>query len=114
MATRSLGYFGGGGSGGGGYLPGSQGSQMSPGGGKVSTSCPSIQWNIDEYGSILQPKISASLRPVMIRQILDATQEHGDAEFMIDGSDPTQVCSLPLAHLLLGGPESPSINVSYS
>jgi hypothetical protein len=27
----------------------------------------------------------------MIRQILDATQEHGDAEFLIDGSDPTQV-----------------------
>lgn len=27
----------------------------------------------------------------MIRQILEATQEHGDAEFLIDGSDPTQV-----------------------
>jgi len=59
-------------SGGGGYVPGSQGSQGSP-------------------GSRGGPGVSASLRPVTIRQIIEASQEHGDAEFVIDGSVPTQL-----------------------
>lgn len=92
-----LGYSGGGGSGGGGgYLPGTQGSQNSPGGAKVSWLRPLfmltlVRSNDPHHGCFQQRDISASLRPVMIRQILDATQEHGDADFMIDGSDPTQV-----------------------
>ncbi|EPE24326.1 Nucleic acid-binding protein [Glarea lozoyensis ATCC 20868] len=57
---------------GGGFMSGSQqGSQDSPNGQKV-------------YGQ-------ESLRPVTIKQILDATQAHSDAEFKIDGSEVTQV-----------------------
>merc|ERR1712093_696123 len=61
-----------GGADGGGFMGGSQqGSQDSPGGNK-------------QYGK-------DSLRPVTIKQIIDAQQPHPDAEFSIDGSPVTQL-----------------------
>lgn len=33
-----------------------------------------------------------TLRPVTIKQIIDATQAHPDAEFRIDGAEVSQVC----------------------
>ncbi|KAK0119803.1 replication factor A protein 2 [Cadophora gregata] len=61
-----------GGADGGGFMGGSQqGSQDSPGGNKT-------------YGK-------DSLRPVTIKQIIDANQPHPDAEFTIDGSPVTQL-----------------------
>ncbi|KAI9667469.1 MAG: replication factor A protein 2 [Bathelium mastoideum] len=60
-----------GGAGGGGFL--NQGSQESPAGGKQKV-----------YGQ-------ETLRPVTIKQILDAEQPHPDAEFKIDGTEVTQV-----------------------
>ncbi|KAI9821783.1 MAG: replication factor A protein 2 [Pycnora praestabilis] len=65
-----------GGNGGGGFLNqhGSQGgSQNSPGGSASKT-----------YGK-------DTLRPVTIKQVLDAQQPHPDAEFKIDGTEITQV-----------------------
>ncbi|KAG4443205.1 hypothetical protein IFR05_001347 [Cadophora sp. M221] len=61
-----------GGAEGGGFMGGSQqGSQDSPGGNKT-------------YGK-------ETLRPVTIRQIIDAQQPHPDAEFKIDGAEVTQL-----------------------
>ncbi|KAI9705404.1 MAG: replication factor A protein 2 [Candelina mexicana] len=65
-----------GGTGGGGFMNqhGSQGgSQNSPGGGNAKT-----------YGK-------DTLRPVTIKQVLEAQQPHADAEFKIDGTEITQV-----------------------
>ncbi|KAH9220164.1 hypothetical protein DL95DRAFT_357853 [Leptodontidium sp. 2 PMI_412] len=61
-----------GGAEGGGFMGGSQqGSQDSPGGNKT-------------YGK-------ETLRPVTIRQIIDAQQPHPDADFKIDGAEVTQL-----------------------
>ncbi|KAK5162653.1 hypothetical protein LTR04_003152 [Oleoguttula sp. CCFEE 6159] len=60
-----------GGAGGGGFM--NTGSQNSPGSGAKQ-----------QYGK-------DTLRPVTIKQILDAQQPHPDAEFKVDGSEITQV-----------------------
>ncbi|KAF2238969.1 replication protein A, subunit RPA32 [Viridothelium virens] len=60
-----------GGAGGGGFL--NQGSQESPAGGKQN-----------QYGK-------DTLRPVTIKQILDAQQPHPDAELKIDGTEASHV-----------------------
>ena len=66
-----------GGADGGGFVAGSgeSGSQDTPGGSKT-------------YGK-------DTLRPVTIKQIIDATQPHPEAEFKIDGTEVTTVCSSP-------------------
>ncbi|MCJ1362593.1 replication factor A protein 2 [Acarospora aff. strigata] len=61
-----------GGAGGGGFTPGSQGgSQDTPGG-------------VSKYGK-------DTLRPVTIKQVIDAQQPHPDGEFKIDGVEITQI-----------------------
>ncbi|CAE6425434.1 hypothetical protein ACGC1H_004793 [Rhizoctonia solani] len=71
MSYGGSGYYGDGG----GFLSGSQvggGSQGSPSGGKARNP-------------------NQSLRAITIRQIYTADQTHSDAEFVIDGSETTQV-----------------------
>ncbi|EIW67669.1 hypothetical protein TREMEDRAFT_18062, partial [Tremella mesenterica DSM 1558] len=62
-------YYGGGG--GGGYTNSQNGSQDSPGGKKKSN--------------------TSTIRPVTVKQILDASQPHPDSDFAIDGYDVGQV-----------------------
>jgi len=79
-------YYGGGGSGGGG---GFFASQSSPGGRKPP---------------------AVSLRPVTIKQILNANQPHADAEFTIDDTEPTQI--LFVAQVV--GCEAGATNIVYN
>jgi replication factor A2 len=73
--TSYTSYGAGGGTGGGGFIPGEGGSQQSPGGRKEHT--------------------QDSLRPVTIKQILDAQGEAGSNDaFKIDGAVVSQVCQL--------------------
>ncbi|KAI8936309.1 hypothetical protein NX059_006727 [Plenodomus lindquistii] len=70
--TSYTAYGAGGGGGGGGFIPGEGGSQQSPGG--------------------RQGHIQDSLRPVTIKQILEATQDAGNKdEFKIDGATVSQL-----------------------
>lgn len=41
---------------------------------------------------ILQRTAAHSLRPVVIKQLHDATQTHADADWLIDGVEIGQVC----------------------
>lgn len=71
--TSYTSYGAGGGAGGGGFIPG-DGSQQSPGG--------------------RDKQQQDSLRPVTIKQILDAQPEAGNDSFTIDGHTVSQVRSL--------------------
>ena len=82
-------------------MGGSQGGSQG-GAGKVSIS------NFDVEGSKTYWRLQGTygkdtLRPVTIKQILDAQQPHPDAEFKIDDVEITQVCtsSLPPFQLYL-------------
>ncbi|KAF8307291.1 nucleic acid-binding protein [Clavulina sp. PMI_390] len=78
--------------GGGGYTPGSQGSANSPSGAKAS--------------------FASSLRPVTIRQIIDAQEVHVDStEFRIDGSDATQVTFTAQVLNVVGGASNVNMKV---
>lgn len=71
--TSYTSYGAGGGAGGGGFIPGEGGSTQSPGG--------------------RQDRAQDTLRPVTIKQILDAQLEAGSNDaFKIDGTVVTQVC----------------------
>ena len=75
--TSYTSYGAGGGAGGGGFIPGEGGSTQSPGG--------------------RQDRAQDTLRPVTIKQILDAQLEAGSNDaFKIDGTVVTQVCAVPL------------------
>jgi hypothetical protein len=69
--TSYTSYGAGGGAGGGGFIPGEGGSQQSPGGRRDYT--------------------QDSLRPVTIKQILDAQPDAGADSFKIDGATVSQV-----------------------
>lgn len=71
--TSYTSYGAGGGAGGGGFIPG-DGSQQSPGGRKEHQ--------------------QDSLRPVTIKQILDAQPDAGNDTFKIDGATVSQVCNV--------------------
>ena len=73
-------YGAGGGAGGGGFIPGEGGSTQSPGG--------------------RQDRAQDTLRPVTIKQILDAQLEVGSNDaFKIDGTVITQVCTNFMVHV---------------
>ncbi|WOO76833.1 Replication factor A protein 2 [Vanrija pseudolonga] len=85
-------YYGGGGGGGGGFVPGGSpfGSQESPGGGRKS-------------------RANQTLRPVTIKQIIDAAQAHPDSDFQIDGVDVQAVQFVGSVH----NQSATATNVSY-
>ncbi|KAG9234613.1 hypothetical protein BJ875DRAFT_461085 [Amylocarpus encephaloides] len=87
--SNSYGYGGGGGGGGGGYSNTTYGAQnaANEGGGFMNGS---------QQGSQDSPAQSKtygqdSLRPITIKQIMDATQAHSDADFKIDGAEVTVI-----------------------
>ncbi|OCF46008.1 replication factor A2 [Kwoniella heveanensis CBS 569] len=84
-------YYGGGGGDGGGFVPGGSpyGSQESPGRGKT--------------------RGNQTIRPVTIKQVLNATQVHPDADFQIDGQDISQILLVGSVH----NSSASATNVSY-
>ncbi|WVQ96494.1 hypothetical protein IAU59_003599 [Kwoniella sp. CBS 9459] len=82
---------GGGGAGGGGFVPGGSpyGSQESPGRGKA--------------------RGNQTIRPVTIKQVLNANQVHPDADFQIDGQDISQILLVGSVH----NSSASATNVSY-
>lgn len=72
-------------------MGGSQGgSQDTPGGSKVSFESTNFIYKLMVFP---QGRSEDTLRPVTIKQIIDATQAHPDADFKCDNSSLSQVCS---------------------
>jgi len=85
-------YYGGGGGGGGGFMSGAGG------------------YSNDSPSTGAKKAANNSLRPVTIRQILDADQPHADADFCLDGVDLGQLSFVAIVRNVSRN----ATNVSYS
>jgi replication factor A2 len=97
--TTTTSYGAQGGADGGGFMGGEGGS--SPAGGKVRRA------NFEEKISrLIQNGLQGgfgkdTVRPVTIKQILDAQQPHPDADFRVDGENISQVCDFQVTRVSL-------------
>ncbi|KAH1276315.1 hypothetical protein KXX33_007236 [Aspergillus fumigatus] len=99
-----------GGGGGGGFMPG---EMNSPAGGKVFCSLSCVDNSPVKTSMNLASQFgdnnNATLRPITVKQALDASQPYPEAAFQIDGADAASVCFIGQVRNI----SSQSTNVTY-